>query len=391
MRYHILDGFRGFFLLFMGVIHLNEVLNVTIGKLNHHYFGWVEDAQGFVFISGLVVGIVYGKTYLHKGYNAMRGRVWTRARTIYLHQAGLILIFTLLAVKLGGLMVSSEILQPYLEEPIYFTATSLLLLSASTHMGILPMYIYFMLITPWVLRAFHAGYAPVIAMLMLLSWYLLGQTWILDACVRAMETVMAQAGHPVQLGLFFNIFAWQVLFFSGLWLGFMQVQNRLDLSFLHNKAWRVCFWVALGGAIGFGIWDRIVFTDFILPEISQKFLFYNSRSDFAVIYPVAFLVDLFLLTWLLVAGKSCGNVWIERCAQIVHWLFTRRALVFLGQHSLHVFSFHILMVYALSIVLDKRELSEFWGSVSLIAGVAALYIPAWLHALAQKRRQAVKR
>ncbi|MEO1294186.1 MAG: OpgC domain-containing protein, partial [Pseudomonadota bacterium] len=55
MRLPIIDGFRGFFLLFMMVIHTNDEVNSIIGKLNHHYFGWVENAQGFTFISGLVV------------------------------------------------------------------------------------------------------------------------------------------------------------------------------------------------------------------------------------------------------------------------------------------------------------------------------------------------
>ena len=61
MRLAILDGFRGFFLLFMMIAHANAYLGAPLGKFNHHYFGWVEDAQGFVFISGLVVALVYAR------------------------------------------------------------------------------------------------------------------------------------------------------------------------------------------------------------------------------------------------------------------------------------------------------------------------------------------
>ncbi|MGL6043624.1 MAG: OpgC domain-containing protein, partial [Sandaracinobacteroides sp.] len=68
MRYPLLDGFRGFFLLFMTIIHANEILDTVAGKLNHHYFGWVEDAQGFVFISGFVVALVYGRALDRKGF-----------------------------------------------------------------------------------------------------------------------------------------------------------------------------------------------------------------------------------------------------------------------------------------------------------------------------------
>jgi hypothetical protein len=60
LRLTVIDGFRGMFLVFMVIIHANGILKTTFGKLNHHYFGWVEDAQGFVFMSGLVVGLGSG-------------------------------------------------------------------------------------------------------------------------------------------------------------------------------------------------------------------------------------------------------------------------------------------------------------------------------------------
>lgn len=50
MRFQIIDGFRGFFLFNMMVVHFNNYLNGRLPKLNHHFFGFVEDAQGFVFL-----------------------------------------------------------------------------------------------------------------------------------------------------------------------------------------------------------------------------------------------------------------------------------------------------------------------------------------------------
>ena len=37
--YEVLDGFRGFFLLFMMIIYADEIVDTILGKLNHHYFG----------------------------------------------------------------------------------------------------------------------------------------------------------------------------------------------------------------------------------------------------------------------------------------------------------------------------------------------------------------
>jgi hypothetical protein len=47
MRLTLLDGFRGYFLLFMTLTHASFVLHAELGYLSHHYLGWVEDAQGF--------------------------------------------------------------------------------------------------------------------------------------------------------------------------------------------------------------------------------------------------------------------------------------------------------------------------------------------------------
>lgn len=52
----------------------------------------MEDAQGFVFISGLVVALVYGRIGMQRGEAAMSEGVHKRIRTIYAHQAGLVLI-----------------------------------------------------------------------------------------------------------------------------------------------------------------------------------------------------------------------------------------------------------------------------------------------------------
>ena len=91
MRLAILDGFRGYFLLFMAVVHINGIVQVPLGRWNHHQLGWVEDAQGFVFISGFVVGLVYGGRFLKRGAEAMRRGILDRMWTIWTYHAGLVL------------------------------------------------------------------------------------------------------------------------------------------------------------------------------------------------------------------------------------------------------------------------------------------------------------
>ncbi|MBA3326144.1 MAG: OpgC domain-containing protein [Rhodobacteraceae bacterium] len=53
--------------------------DTLLGKIHQQFFGWVEDAQRFVFISGLVVGLVYGRQYLRTpSVAAMFGPIMAR-------------------------------------------------------------------------------------------------------------------------------------------------------------------------------------------------------------------------------------------------------------------------------------------------------------------------
>lgn len=391
MRYTILDGFRGFFLLFMGLIHFNEVTHVWLGKLNHHYFGWVEDAQGFVFISGLVVGLVYGGTLLRRGSTEMTKRVFRRIRTIYSHQAALILLFaaTAMAYVVIGHGPAPHVLHSYEENPGSFTLASLALIANSRHMGILPMYIWFMAITPFVLILFHRGYFYPVLMASILAW-ITAQMGLMELVSQRAENVLSLWGAPVDLGLFFNILGWQVIYFSGLAAGFLVANKRLDLNFLKQPQYLPTFLIGLAGAFALGIFDRIVFDFWFGHDYSRSVLETTNRPNLSVLYVVAFFLDLFLITWLLVAGKECGVKLIEQTSQFVEWVFTRRFLVFLGQHSLHVFSYHILVVYFLWIVAEDQTFSQLGGSLVLILATGSIYLPAWANSRMQVRQKKMR-
>lgn len=388
MRLTVLDGFRGFFLLFMAVAHINMVTDTILGRLNHHSFGWVEDAQGFVFISGFVVGLVYGSILLKRSVDKMRHAMFYRVRTIYAHQVVLIMFMVIAAffyLQFGAETPSA--LRPYADDPLIFTASSLLLVANSLHMGILPMYIAFMLVTPFVLIALQRGYLAPLAMGSVLLW-LIAQTGLVEEMTNQLEFWMAGHGVPAKLGIYFHVFGWQLIFFAGLVLGYKMADGSLDLSKLNAPAYTYAFMVGLAGAIFLGIFDRIVYDEWISPEYSASVLSGVERKNFSAIYMVNFFLDLFLLAWLVNAGPNCGIRWIERAAALVTWVFSRRALVFLGQHSLHVFSFHILLVYVIDILSEGHRYSELSGNVVMILGAASLYLPAWLHARLQAREKA---
>lgn len=384
MRLVLLDGFRGFFLIFMMIVHTNMEFGVAVGKLNHHSFGWVEDAQGFVFISGFVVGLVYGGRLLRRGLAACRTAVFSRIRTIYSHQAALIVIFTAAALVWPHAREAGQYLRFYTDAPLLNPLASLLLVSGSMHMGILAMYIWFMLLTPWALKLVHTGRGWYLIFLSVAAW-LLAQTGLSQHLTAQLELALAQQGHPVKLGIFFNLLAWQVIYFSGLYLGYLAAAGRLDLGFLRDPHWFDIFKVGLALAIVLGVFDRIVFNELFGLAFSAQVLDIHERRDFTSLYMLAFALDLFLVTWLLVAGRDSGSRAVAALAGWVDWIFTRPALVFLGQHSLHVFSAHILAVYVINMAMHGREVDTLTASVIVLLSPLPLYLAAWLHQLSQER------
>jgi len=386
MRFAILDGFRGFFLLFMMIAHANAYLSAPLGKWNHHYFGWVEDAQGFVFISGLVVALVYARSLLRKGEAAMREGIGARVRKIYTYHAALILFFLACALLLPLIGIQADILRQQAEEPFVFTLASLFLITGTLHMGILPMYIFFMIATPAVLVMFHTGRAPVVLAGAIALW-LLAQTGWPDLMQLPVEAMAAEAGHAFNIGIYFNIFGWQALFVTGLWIGWLVTNRQLDLDRLKTPAMAQVFWIALAAFLMLGVFDVMAYTGW--GEDGWRRMVYASidRGNLHPVYVVAFAVNLYLVAWLVIAGPSSEWRVLALVGTFTGWLFTRNALVRLGQHSLQIFVAHIVLVYALSLWAQDREpLEPMAANLLLLTSILPLYAVAWLHDRVKERR-----
>lgn len=375
-RLTIIDGFRGFFLLFMGVHHFNTILGTTLGMINHHRLGWVEDAQGFVFISGLVVGVVYGRKFMRRP-DAIYAPILARVKTIYMHQAALILILLAAALYLGP--EAARPFRPYVEDPTTFSAASLMLLTASSNMGILPMYIYFLLVTPIAFRILAKGWDVPYALIMLGFW-LFAQTGLVELAADSLGGTMG-----IRFNLGFDIFGWQALFFSGLYFGFRMVEAPLNLDYLREQQYRVTFLVAMAIIVGLAAFDRFIGADLGGVAFTAEVWARTDRGLLAWIYPFSFLLYLFVIVWLLHVGRDDRAAPIRWMAATVAWVFSARPLVYLGQHSLHVFSWHILVYYALAQFAPPLGLGEFASSLLLIAAVSTLWLAAWGHAWLQAR------
>src|SRR3712207_841440 len=79
---------RGYFLVFMLLNHLAFTGGLWLVHVNHAELGFVQDAQGFIFLSGLLVGLIYTRQFLRGDDAAATGKVLRRALVLYAHAMG---------------------------------------------------------------------------------------------------------------------------------------------------------------------------------------------------------------------------------------------------------------------------------------------------------------
>lgn len=217
------DALRGLMLVLMTVTHLPTVLSEPLGQP----LGYVSAAEGFVLLSGFMAGWVYTLKARRSGDTLMRRALLKRAATVYACQAGLLSFLLTGALLIGlasGQRAISDLASYALREPMAAWLGGLTLLYAPPLLDILPLYILFLLASPWVLqRGRQQGW----------GWILAGSVTLWLAAQLGLgawlyERLAATVRLPVprdQTGAF-NLMAWQFLWVLGLWLGATRADGR---------------------------------------------------------------------------------------------------------------------------------------------------------------------
>ena len=352
-----IDALRGLMLVLMTLTHLPSRLTDPFGQP----FGWVSAAEGFVLLSAYVAGLVYSRRAYHEGIDAMRRAFWQRALKIYLAQAAtLLFLFTIIA-GLGRRIdqpAVENLMSFYLAQPRAAFVNGLLLIYEPPLLDILPMYVFFMLLSPWVLafalRRGWGGVMAVSAVLWALAQFGLSE-WVYEHAV-------ALTGLPVpfhEMGAF-NTFAWQLLWFAGLWLG--ASRNAPDARPL-----RVPGPVVLVAA-GIAVWG------FVWRHFGE-----HGQAPFGADVELNLLFDKWQLGPLRIVNLvALGLLAVRFGPALAQRLPRVRPLEQMGSASLPVFCAHLVAVLlVLAIYGDNQMARPEWGDTLLLAAVfASLYAVA---------------
>jgi hypothetical protein len=375
-RFDLIDGMRGYFLVFMLINHLVFVGGYWLVEVNHRQFAFVEDAQGFVFLSGLLIGLVYARKMMKYGYETGRQAIWNRSMELYKHAMGLVI--AVLAVTLvlphASYVWYNWIGATSFDDPLRLAAIATFVFQP-TFMDILPQYIVYMLFAPVLIKLCLDGKWAYVMVGSVLVW-MAGQLGLQKVITTPLhELVKGPDDQGIRVS--FNMLGWQIVFFSALVMGAMTAQNKIEWkkifspenSWIPKVALLVClFFMPLRIATAWGLMPDYVIGKFATMEI---------RADFGPVYLINFIAVGVGLTWLLIAGPKHHSQIVRRIANGVIWVLSLKFLQLLGRHSLQVYVWHVAIVYGVY-YMDGRtsELSQLEKTMIAIVGIALLALPA---------------
>ncbi len=349
-----LDWLRGLMLVLMTMTHLPTWFSSQAGQP----FGFVSAAEGFVFLSAYLVGSVYGSKARKRGFEAMQRALWGRTLKVYVAHVALLLFLLLLLVPIAVSRDAGAITglaSYYLERPHLALASGLVLAYNPPLLDILPMYVVFLVVSPFLLAyGMRRGFGLLLALSALLWLYAQ-----YDGGRHVYRALGALVGWPVPYGATgaFSFMAWQLLWLVGLRFGVMQSAPDAPVA----RPWpRYAFPLAAGVAAVFFVARHIVGqtfgSDALLNVLFDKWHLGPLRLlNFAVLALIVVRLRPTLLAW---APQS--------------------PLATLGRASLMVFSAHLLICLAILTVLGgtpRPHLSIFEATL-LLGTLAVLYAVA---------------
>jgi hypothetical protein len=358
-----LDALRGLFLIWMVFVHLPTPLSGAVAQP----FGFVSSAEGFIFLSALLVGRIYVREHaLDEG--GVRRHLWGRSFKLYLyHLVLLAFAFTVLAAYAVHThrAALTNLLDFYLAHPVAAIAGSLLLLYCPPLLDILPLYITFLFFSPLVLSAARR-----------LSWKSVlaasGLLW-LGAQLGLRDVFYHTLGHltgfhiPLHETGAFNMFAWQMVWVTGLWMGADSTRGEVILG-------KVPRWgVALSAAI-------CVFF------VGVRFGWLGPHLNWPALVAWVDKWQLAPLRVLNLVAFAIVVYWMRRALVV---LIHREPFLTMGKASLQVFCAHLFFVFAgLALLYGDMEQLE-WPTAIVLTAVTFLAL-FWVAAREVRKRRRAK-
>jgi hypothetical protein len=218
-----LDFFRGIALLLIFIAHVPDN---WLSRYRPGYFGFSDSADIFVFVSGYAAALAYGRIFSHAGFLVGLGRIVKRLGELYACHLGLFFAIAVCCVA-GNRFLTTDIDYVGLLNLGYFfdnAQEALFGLFSLTYVpnyfDILPMYMVAL------------AMLPVVMLLARMHWTLAGAFCVALYLAVPIFRLELPAEIAFRRPWFFNPFAWQLLFYTGFFLGASWIKGPPSRSWL---------------------------------------------------------------------------------------------------------------------------------------------------------------
>ncbi|MEJ2609729.1 MAG: OpgC domain-containing protein [Candidatus Thiodiazotropha sp.] len=350
-----LDFMRGLIMIYLVVVHMEFYSFFSL--LAWERLGIVSSAEGFVLLSGIVVGLVYGNRAKTEGLLPTAKKLWQRAFKLYR-----VNLFVILSIPILGLLpfidiydvshwwvpvTRSEVyyLYPASTAPWWMWIWQAVMLQIGPHQfQIIGLYVVFLSLAPMAIQALIRGYA---GRLLLISWALYIANLFLSLRIT-----------PARFELGFPLLTWQLLFFNGLVIGFYREQV---LGWLVAEKNRWVGWLAAILCLGF----------ILLSFSAQHHIFWPWETGSLISGETyQYLRRYWFGKTSLGPGRLLNNaaLFITMYILLTHyWVVFNKALgwllIPLGQASLYVFTLHVYVILLVSNLPIPLQDNFIWGTI----------------------------
>ncbi len=357
-----LDFMRGFVMLFVICVHL-EYLSF-INAFMWERVGFFSSAEGFVGLSGVVLGMVYGQKVGREGFAACATRIWRRAWQLY--RVNVFVIASILLLRAlpwpdtavlthwqpatGG--QGYDLFPP--EGTVWWQLIwQALLLQIGPHQfQVMGLYVLVIAGAPAVLLALHRGHwraalAASVAIYLLNLW-------------------LGLRLGPLKSEYAFPALSWQLLFYGGMVAGF---HHRAVFAYLAGPAGRravllaaavsLLFALAALGNPGTAFWPWPLpyrYDPALFQQVYDTWLAKERLAPLRLLNNLCFYACFFALL---------SRQW-DLCNRLLGWL-----LVPIGQASLYVFIWHVYVVLLVANT-PLGALHSLWMNTLVHAGAVLL-------------------
>lgn len=351
-RIEEVDALRGLMLVWMTCTHLPTVLSTYVNQP----LGFFAATEGFIFFSALFTGRICFRAAESDGSVAMFLNMWKRAGRLYCYQLLLLVSAFVIEAPIaarGNRPAVHNLLNYYFtvgRERAFLHAA--LMIYRPPLLDILPIYIIFLFLTPFaVLLALRFGWKYAFAggftfwLLAQFGFRNISYAWLIH--VFHLQIPLSEMGA-------FDLWAWQLWWLVGLWIGVRWAKDDLPLESWAAK-------IAVPAAI------VVLF----LMGLRYAQLLYNlDFGQFARLFDKWEFGPCRLINFTAIAMLAIRFHAVLKPLAV-------RPLVMLGQASLQVFCVHLLCVFFALTILGPRDILSGWqGAALVVVSLSALLLTA---------------